>query len=269
MRLRKELSPIIEANLTNMTALEQDIALFFLQQEQLISYSIAAVAKQLHVSKATLTRFSKKCGFTGFREFLFQYKEMIQAKEEVSIYKDLTQQVLVDYEEVLKKTYSVLNEQQLERITRMMKHASRIYFYGKGSSALALMEMKIRFMRLGIVGEVISDEDVLLWNRFLVDESCLVIGASISGKTTAILAALEEASQKGAKTVLMTSQNLKRESVNCDELLLLASCEHLSQGNRISPQFPILVMIDFLFSYYLSDFKKERYYDQTIIHKGN
>lgn len=52
-----------------------------------------------------------------------------------------------------------------------------------------------------------------------------------------------------------------------DELLLLASTDHLSYGNRISPQFPILLITDCLFSNYLESPERQYYYNQTIIHK--
>ncbi|EOI7503986.1 hypothetical protein NZZ85_001525 [Staphylococcus pseudintermedius] len=48
---------------------------------------------------------------------------------------------------------------------------------------------------------------------------------------------------------------------------MLAAAKHLSYGNVISPQFPILLMTDCLFSYYLEDPQRGMYYNQTIIDK--
>ncbi|MDS8284726.1 RpiR family transcriptional regulator, partial [Streptococcus pneumoniae] len=72
---------------------------------------------------------------------------------------------------------------------------------------------------------------------------------------------------KGAKTVLMTTRKFDEEDCFFDELLLLASTDHLSYGNRISPQFPILLITDCLFSNYLESPERQYYYNQTIIHK--
>lgn len=142
-----------------------------------------------------------------------------------------------------------------------------LYLYGKGSSVLALQEMKMRFMRLGVIGEVLSDEDMILWSSLLLNENCLVIGASISGQTDIVLEGLQKAADKGAKTVLMTTRKFDEEDCFFDELLLLASTDHLSYGNRISPQFPILLITDCLFSNYLESPERQYYYNQTIIHK--
>lgn len=266
MLLEKEIRPIIESNLDEMTATEKEIAEYFLVEGNTVSLSANFICEELGVSKASLTRFSKKCGFNGFREFIYSYKQTFKRKEDVGLYKDWIQKVLSDYEEMLRKHYSILNETQLERIQTLIESSSRIYFYAKGSSSLALKEMKIRFMRLGIMGEMIDDDDMILWNSLLVDESCLVIAASISGKTKTIINALSTAKKKGARTVLMTTKNCDHQDF-CDELLLLASTQNLAFGNRISPQFPILMMTDCLFSYFLSEPKRKLYYDQTIIDK--
>lgn len=265
MVMQKELIPIIESNLNEMTATERDIANYFLNNRNIKCLTTKFLCNELHVSKASLTRFSQKCGFDGFREFLYQYKEM--SKEQgARVYKDWTQNVLADYEEMLRKHYSVLDESQLERIQNLIESSSKIYFYAKGSSALAMKEMKMRFMRLGIMGEVIDDSDMILWNSMIVDNKCVVIGASISGKTKSIINALGTAKRNGAKTVLLTTRNLENHGF-CDEVLLLASTQNLSYGNRISPQFPILLMTDCLFSYFLDDEERRHYYDRTIIKK--
>lgn len=136
MLLQKELIPMIEANLPNMAYAEKDIAIFFLKQQPLNNYSCEALCECLNVSKATLTRFAKKCGFKGFRQFIFKYQEMIREKEKLALYTEATEKVLSDYEEMLRKTYTVLDEVQLERIAEMIETAERVYLYGKGSSAL-------------------------------------------------------------------------------------------------------------------------------------
>ena len=70
MVIQKELIPIIESNLDKMTATERDIAAYFLNNRKLENVTTQFLCEELHVSKASLTRFSKKCGFSGFREFL-------------------------------------------------------------------------------------------------------------------------------------------------------------------------------------------------------
>lgn len=266
MLIRKDPIPIIESNLDKMTLTEKEVAYFFLKNKTIKDFSTDFFCKEIHVSKATLTRFSKKCGYSGFTEFLYQYREIIREKSENTVYRQWNQNVLSDYIEILNKTYSVLDEFQLERIQKMILSYHKIFFYGKGSSALALKDMKIRFMRLGIIGEFIEDDDMMQWNSLLVDKHCLIIAASISGKTKVVIESLITARQNGAKIILMTTKNFDENNF-CDELLLLASAKNLSYGNRISPQFPILIITDCLLSSFLKDKKRRYFYNKTIVHK--
>lgn len=267
MLLNKELIPLIESNIDNMTNSEKDVAYYFLKQEFVEDNSIDYFSNHLHVSKATLTRFAKKCGFSGFREFLYKYIDSLKNKDSTNIHKTLTRKVLLDYQELLNKNYSIINEDQIDRVKHMVENANRVYLYGKGSSVFALQEMKLRFMRLGIIVEVISDEDMFLWNNLLLDDSCLVIGATISGETKVVLDSLKYAKKMGAKSVLMTTRHYENDNIYCDELLLLPSNKFLSHGNKISPQIPILLMTDCLLSYFLDNPEIKEHYNKTIIHK--
>ena len=38
----------------------------------------------------------------------------------------------------------------------------------------------------------------------------------------------------------------------CDEIVLIPSLKYLNYGNVISPQFPILIFLDIIYSYYVS-----------------
>ena len=52
----------------------------------------------------------------------------------------------------------------------------------------------------------------------------------------------------------------------CSEVVLLPSLKHLNHGNVISPQFPILVMLDIIYGYYVEQNKyiREGMHDSTL-----
>lgn len=125
----------------------------------------------------------------------------------------------------------------------MLSKKKRIYVYGKGSSGLAAMEMKFRFMRIGANIEAITDEHIMKMNSVLLDGDCAVIGISVSGKTEAVLESMKIAKKCGAKVILMTAHTGKKFLEFCDEIMLFALKENLEQGKAISPQFPILIMV--------------------------
>ena len=64
--LEKSIQPVIESVYESLTDLEKKIADYFLSDHVMQDdLSAKSVAKRLYVSLSSLTRFAKKCGFTG------------------------------------------------------------------------------------------------------------------------------------------------------------------------------------------------------------
>lgn len=79
---KPDIATLIDSHFEEMTDLEQEIARYFLQTETITDdLSSQQVTQKLHISQAALTRFAKKCGFTGYREFIFQYQADNQASQ--------------------------------------------------------------------------------------------------------------------------------------------------------------------------------------------
>lgn len=98
------------------------------------------------------------------------------------------------------------------------------------------------------------------------NQTCLVFGISISGEKEEVLYFLKEAHKRKARTVIVTAKNKEMLEDFCDEVLLLPSLKHLNHGNVISPQFPVLVMLDIIYSYFLEQnkYEKETLHDNTL-----
>lgn len=119
-------------------------------------------------------------------------------------------------------------------------------------------------MRIGVDIDSIEDSDLMKMQVVFQDQSCLVFGISISGEKEEVLFLLREAHKRKARTVLFTRKNKAEFSEFCDEVILLPSLGRLNHGNVISPQFPILVMLDICYSYYVEQdkFRKEVLHDK-------
>lgn len=256
--------PLMESIYENFTPLEKTIADFFIKDKEEQDFSSKHISKKLYVSEAALSRFSKKCGFQGYREFLFYYRQE-REKANTQIQDNDSTKVLGTYQELLNKTYSLMDVLKVERVVSLLSTKERIYVYGKGSSGLAAQEMKLRFMRLGVNIEAITDEHIMKMNMVLLNSNCLVIGISVSGASEEVISCLQAAKIQGAATVLMSARQDKRFQI-FDEFLLIASKKYLENGKAISPQFPVLVMVDILYSKFLESDKshREALHDFTI-----
>ncbi|MBF1721809.1 MurR/RpiR family transcriptional regulator [Streptococcus sp.] len=256
---------IIESHLDKMTDLEQRIGHYFLDpnsiQEDLSSLQ---VAQTLHISQAALTRFAKKCGFKGYREFSFQYLQDLQKSqiEADNMQSSLSRHVLYNYNQIHQQTKELIDEEKLERVAQIIEEADRVYFFGTGSSGLVARDMKLRFMRLGVVCEALTDQDGFAWTTSILDKNCLVIGFSLSGQTQSIIDSLIDAKNMGAKTILVTGQPEKIQE-DFTEVVPVALQSKPEFILRISAQFPMLLMIDLIYAFFLeiNREKKERIFN--------
>lgn len=264
--------PVIESHYKNMSALEKNIADFFIKNREQTDFSSKAISERLFVSEAMLSRFAKKCGFKGYREFVYRYKESLEAPEQSAAITDQMRTVFDAYQELINKSYNLIAEEQLRRIVDQMTERKRVFAYGKGSSGLAAREMQLRFMRLGLDIEAMEDSDLMRMNAAVIHERCIVFGISISGETEEVVSSLAQAHANGAYTVLITSYNRAEYQIFCDEVVLAAARKNLNYGKIISPQFPVLLILDILYGYYQErdQKRKEAYHVNTLaaIHKS-
>ena len=262
MNYLKSVIPIIEANYKNFTSVEKNIANFFRNNEEIMDFSAKSISNRLFVSEAALSRFAKKCGYRGYREFIYQYEQNLTERNLKIV--GNAGSVLNIYQELLNKTYSLIDQKQIMRICEYMADASRVFVCGKGSSGLAAMEAESRFMRIGVDIDSITDSDIMRFQTVFQNSKSMVIGISVSGMTESILYSLQQAHEKKSKTVLITAHKNGRISSYCDEIVLIPSLKYLNYGNVISPQFPILIFLDIIYSYYVSMDKRRKHIKSRI-----
>ena len=247
----KSIIPIIEANYEKYTETERYIADYFLKQARPERLSAELVSKELSVSVASLSRFAKKCGFGGYREFTYEFRNSYVEKSAVE--QQQSRLVLDTYQNLLNKIYSLLDEGQIHRIVTELKWARRVFVCGRGSSGLAAEEMATRFRWIGIDMTALRDNEDMRMQSVFLNRHDLMIGLSLSGTKSEILYMLDRGFQQGARTMLITGKNRQTYEDFCNEVLLVPSLQYLNHGNLISPQFPLLLMIDILYAAYVND----------------
>ena len=258
MKQDQDLRMIIASHETELTDMERDIARYFLSSEaRQHSLSSSRVTKLLHVSKAALTRFSQKCGFTGYREFVYHFNEEAKEQQHEEEHDELTLSVLQRYHHVSNVTENFVKDPQLEHVADLIDQAHRVYYLGIGSSSLVAREMKLRLMRLGVEGEVVTDQDGSTWTTSILDSSCLVLGFSLSGKTNAITDSLVKAKENGAKTVLVTA-NPAWIHHDFTEVVPAAPLPSNTYIDRISAVLPLLIVVDLIYAHFLSKNRDEK-----------
>ena len=141
MSLNKhKIIPLIESYYHTFTPLEKTIADFFIHNTDEQDFSSKNISGILYVSEASLSRFAQKCGFHGYREFIYEYKQNLTPDPEENI-PNFEVSEFNTYQELLNKSNALLDTAQISRITNLLVSKPRVYVYGRGSSGLAAQEM--------------------------------------------------------------------------------------------------------------------------------
>ena len=235
----------IRIHYKKMTNTERVIADFFLTNTEKMEFTAKAMAARLHVSEPAMTRFSKKIGFSGYREFQYLYEinfQVIQCDKE-----ELIRRIIDTYQNILLHFDGGITG-QVSRFCESLSNADRIYIFALGSSACAALEFKLRFMRLGLLVELIDNPHMMQMQAVLTRPEDLVIGMSISGETEAVLDALRTAEYHHTETVFITANRRLNFPVQFSQVLTVPAVEGLSLGDNISPQLPLLIITDVIYS---------------------
>lgn len=261
-----EVKQIIQNTYDNFTPVERRVADYFTNLTGEDDLASRTVAGKLFVSEATLSRFAKKCGYTGYREFIFDYVKETRSSEQEKDIGILSRQVKNLYQNLLEDNFKLLNENQMKRIALMLNSAKRVCVYGMGSSGYTAREFQLRYMRTGLYVEAFTDSQMIQMNAALLEPEDLVIGISLSGETKDVLSGIRLARKRDVKTILLTANKNTSIQRECDEILEVATVKDLECGTLISPQFPLLVMIDILYTYYFENdsYFKYRKHEETM-----
>lgn len=124
----------IEDVYDELTPVEKNIADFFLNTKNITDFSAKAIADTLYVSEASLTRFAKKCGYKGFREFIYSLK--ISVEDAAGNVNEMIQKVTSSYQHILDKIFILSMKHRWKHWPFPSQRANAFSYTGWESPAL-------------------------------------------------------------------------------------------------------------------------------------
>jgi DNA-binding MurR/RpiR family transcriptional regulator len=237
-----------------MTPLERSIGTFFIDNVESIDFSSRSISARLYVSEAALSRFAKKCGFHGYREFIYSYERDLAVEQStpqpVGDFTALSDRIRDDFLSVCRAGMSLLDEKRIQCVTERMHHAGRVIAVGIGSSGLAALLMQQRFLPSGLAIEAYTDRIMIETALSSADDRTMLFGITAGGRTREVQDAMKRAAEKKAYTVLMCASPEAETAIPCDVFLRAASVQELGAKDSISAVFPFLILIDVLSACY-------------------
>jgi len=238
--------------------------------------SVSELAEASRVSVASVSRLSKKLGFSGFKDFKIAVAQESTLTNIGTIYQKITRN---DREEQivekvfhanirsLEDTLKIISKSGLVKAARYICKSPRIVFYGIGSSANIAADAALRFALLDIQSESYSDPHEILVHALRMKKTEVAVGISHSGRSQITCQALQCAKSGSAVTVGISNYLNSPVHELSDVFLCTAFAENRVKVAALSSRIAQMCIIDALYllaAYFKKTFPKAEHINDYV-----
>ncbi|MEG1131269.1 MAG: MurR/RpiR family transcriptional regulator [Romboutsia sp.] len=220
---------------------------------------ISQIAKESNIGEATITRFSKKMGFSGLQDFKVTLAQEISSgiKSRTIINSniennepviDTAKKLLNSNINTLESTVDIIDGTEIHRSAQLIINAKRIYFVGIGYSGIIAQDSNYKFMRIGLNCVSFDSSHTMIMMASIMEKGDLLVAISHSGETDEIIKTVELAKQNGVDIISITKKKESSLKTISDIHLEYFSEETLLETGSISSKLAQIFLIDLIYT---------------------
>lgn len=260
--IRDDVLQTLAASYNDLTKSGKKVADYVFANKAQVQYlSITALAEECGAAEATIFRFCKTLGFSGYNEFKLALAKSI-AQTSAGNYElygevqpgdsitDMCKKLYATDARALTQTLELLDEEAVRIAVRFLIEARRVFCFGQGGSMVMAMEAWARFATASSKFCVIEDSHMQAITASLMDKQDAILCVSYSGATKDMQDVMRLAQGRGAKLILLTRFLKSPAASLADVCLQCGSDEGPLQSGSIAAKMATLFLIDVLFNEY-------------------
>lgn len=249
----------------DMSNLEICIADFILKAGiKIENYSTRNLAESTYTSPATVIRFCKRLGFTGFEEFKVSLIKEINYLNQQSGKIDANFPFLKDdtvmkaannishlYIDTIQDTMSLVNYNSIQKALTLIKYSDCISIFSAGTALNQAESFKEKMMKIGKRVSISNNLNYQLYEAGCLTSRDVAIIISYSGETEKMIEIAKECKKRAVQIIVITSfgENSLSQYASCK--LLLSTKESLFQNlGDFSIHISVNLILDILYSSY-------------------
>lgn len=219
----------LKENYNQLTGSQKIIGKYVLDNYREVAFmSAIELAEKVGVSDATIIRFARSIGFSGFAEFKNHIREGIKnfdppykrLSQSLDILNDKNSLIMQVGKKDLKNLEFLLLNIEIEKINQAVDEiykADTIYFMGVGASGVLIDFLVFHFRRMGFKVIPISEGGVANVDKIMsITKNDLLIVCSFPRYSKPTFNAINFAKKRGAKILTITDSNFSTISINSD-----------------------------------------------------
>lgn len=244
----------------SLTPVEKMLAEYILENlEDIPHLSIKSLAQLTKTSDASVLRFCKTMGYTGYRSFIVSISASIGSMDEEQKHQYTDIQPGDDLSTIIanisrnniksiEDTLSVINKDAIDRAVKVLRQSKRIVFFGIGASGLVGIDAEQKFTRINKMCHAYTDGHSQLTAATLLEKNDVAIFISNSGDTVDILNSLDIAKKTGACIIAITKYNKSELAEKANIVLSISTPELTIRSGAMGSRIAMLTVIDILFA---------------------
>lgn len=243
-----------------LTGAERRVADYVLHHRGEVQFlSIGELAEQSRVAEATVTRFCRRLGCTGYSAFRLAVanasapRRSAASEEQVGdgdSVPELSRRILAADIDAMEKTLEVLDPRTLDRAVELLRQAGRVLCMGQGGSMLMAAEAAHLFSSVSGKFTPVSDGHMQVMAAASLSPADAVLYFSYSGATKDMADTLRVVREQGAKVLLVTRFPRSPGAALADLVLQCASSETPLETGSVAARIAQLYLLDVLFARY-------------------
>lgn len=225
--------------------------------QEIIGLSINELATKCGCGEATIVRFSRRLGLSGYQELKLKIAQesvntaqggVLGIEQDDSCY-DIFNKRIRDIAVALENTKSVLSPVEIEKAANTIKDARRIVIFGLGNSASIAVDAQHKFLRAGLDAIAYCDSHMQAIAASHLRKGDVAIGVSHSGASIDVVDALKTAREAGATTICITNFGESPINEHSDIVLNTRSDETKYSILAMSSRIAQLAIFDAIYTY--------------------
>ena len=253
----------IKAIFNDFTPVEQKVAEFILENpDKVPAMSIKELAVASKSSDASVLRFCKALGFSGYRNFIVGLTLAIADNEEdAGLYTDIRpgdsvksviRNIFRNERQALTDTENILKTTEVEKAVAILGSSEAVHFFGIGASGLVCLDAVQKFRRIGVSSYAHTDFHDQLTSAALLGSKDACVLFTYSGKTKEIQLILKLLKAQNCKIIAVTQLRKTNLLKGADVYLNVLTREVTMRSGATSSRIAMLSIVDILLSCVLS-----------------
>ncbi|MDY0405052.1 MurR/RpiR family transcriptional regulator [Virgibacillus sp. 179-BFC.A HS] len=148
----------IKSALHSLSKAERKIGEYILQHAvEIVNYNTSELAQKAGVSSATIVRFCRSIGLSGFSQLKIRLYADASGVDE-DLYTDITpnenvamiaEKLALRFNHSISQTVNQLDQSLMENVSKIIDSSTTIYVYGLGASHIVAEDFTQKFSRIG------------------------------------------------------------------------------------------------------------------------